>query len=268
MRDDGPLRADIVTLFPDMLTSILSHSILKRAQEKGILDVRAVDLRAFTIDKHRMADDSPFGGGAGMVMKPDPLYAAIEWLRPQVGAPRVILTSPRGDVYNQSRAEALSQESHLILLCGRYEGVDERVRSLITDDFSIGDYVLSGGELAALTILDSVVRLLPGVLGAEESAAEDSFTTGLLEYPHYTRPAVFRDQSVPDVLLTGHHANVRRWRRERSLMLTRSLRPDLLAAVSLSEEDQRLLNPNEAVPSRPTGRGARRSRREAPPNED
>jgi tRNA (guanine37-N1)-methyltransferase len=242
LRDDSPLRVDIVTLFPEMLDSMLSHSILKRAQEKGLLQVRAIQLRAFAIDKHRMADDVPFGGGAGMVMKPEPLFAAIEHLRPQVGTPRVILTSPRGDVYNQTWAEELAQEDHLILLCGRYEGVDERVRALITDDLSIGDYVLSGGEIASLAILDSVARLIPGVLGAEESAAEDSFTTGLLEHPHYTRPAVFRDLAAPDVLLSGHHANVRRWRRERSLKLTRQLRPDLLAAVPLSKEDERLLN--------------------------
>ncbi|MBW3623272.1 MAG: tRNA (guanosine(37)-N1)-methyltransferase TrmD [Armatimonadetes bacterium] len=235
------MRVDIVTLFPEMLESVVSHSILKRAQEKGLLDVRAVDLRAFTTDRHKMADDSPFGGGAGMVMKPEPLVAAIEYLRPQVSAPRVILTSPRGAVYNQRRAEEFARESHLILLCGRYEGVDERVRAFITDDLSIGDYVLSGGELAALNVLDSVARLIPGVLGKEESAAEDSFTTGLLEHPHYTRPADFRGMTVPEVLLSGHHANVERWRREQSLRLTREHRPDLFASAPLTEADRRLL---------------------------
>lgn len=236
-----PLRVDIVTLFPEMLESVTAHSILKRAQEKGLLDVRAVDLRAFTVGRHRQADDTPFGGGAGMVMKPEPLIAAIEHLRPQVGVPRVILTSPRGAVYNQRRAEDLARESHLILLCGRYEGVDERVRAFITDDLSIGDYVLSGGELAALIVLDSVARLIPGVLGKEESAAEDSFTTGLLEHPHYTRPADFRGMPVPEVLLSGHHANVQRWRREQSLRLTRKHRPDLFASAPLTEADRRLL---------------------------
>jgi tRNA (guanine37-N1)-methyltransferase len=242
LREGRPLRVDIVTLFPEMLESVVSHSILKRAQEKGLLDVRGVNLRAVTIDRHRMADDSPYGGGAGMVMKPEPLFAAIEYLRPQVAAPRVILTSPRGEGYNQRRAEEFAREAHLIIICGRYEGVDERVRALITDDLSIGDYVLSGGELAALVILDSVTRLLPGALGAEESAAEDSFSTGLLEHPHYTRPAVFRDQAAPDVLLTGHHENVRRWRREESLRLTRERRPDLFESAPLTKEDQRLLD--------------------------
>jgi tRNA (guanine37-N1)-methyltransferase len=177
-----------------------------------------------------------------MVMKPEPLVAAIEHLKPQIGAPRVILTSPRGDVYNQRRAEEFAQEAHLILLCGRYEGVDERVRAHITDDLSIGDVVLSGGELAALLVLDSVARLIPGVLGAEESAAEDSFSTGLLEHPHYTRPAVFRDVAVPDVLLSGHHANVRRWRREQSLRLTHERRPDLFDTAPLTQDDQRFLD--------------------------
>jgi len=171
--------------------------------------------------------------------------AAIEHLRPQVGVPRVILTSPRGEVYNQRRAEDLALESHLILLCGRYEGVDERVRAFITDDLSIGDFVLSGGELAALVVLDSVARLLPGVLGAEESAAEDSFTTGLLEHPHYTRPAEFRGMAVPEILLSGHHANIRRWRREESLRLTRRHRSDLFASAPLTQEDLRLLSQPE-----------------------
>ncbi len=236
-----PLRVDIVTLFPEMLHSLLSHSILKRAQEKGLLDVRAVNLRAFALDRHRQADDRPFGGGAGMVLKPDALVACIEHLRPQVGAPRIILTSPRGAVYNQTRAEELAREAHLILLCGRYEGVDERVRAFLTDDLSIGDYVLSGGELAALCVLDSVTRLLPGALGAEESAAEDSFTTGLLEHPHLTRPAEYRGMTAPGVLLSGHHANVLRWRREESLRLTRVLRPDLLASAPLTQDDRRFL---------------------------
>ena len=242
MTPPAPLRVDIVTLFPEMLESLVSHSILKRAQEKGLLEVRAIDLRAFTVGRHRQADDTPFGGGAGMVMKPEPLAAAIEHLRPQVGVPRVILTSPRGAVYNQRWAEDLARESHLVLLCGRYEGVDERVRAFITDDLSVGDYVLSGGELAALVVLDSVARLIPGVLGHEESAAEDSFTTGLLEHPHYTRPADFRGMPVPEVLLSGHHANVRRWRREQSLRLTREHRPDLFAAAPLTETERRLLD--------------------------
>ena len=237
-----PLRCDIVTLFPEMLESLLGHSILKRAQEKGRLDVRAVNLRDFTIDRHRVADDSPFGGGAGMVMKPEPLVAAIEHLRSQSLAPRILLTSPRGRAYNQRWAEELARETHLILLCGRYEGVDERVRAFVTDDISVGDYVLSGGEIPALAILDSVTRLLPGVLGDDESAAEDSFSTGLLEHPHYTRPALFREMALPEILLSGHHENVRRWRRRQSLRITWDHRPDLFDSASLSIDERALLD--------------------------
>ncbi|HEY3285120.1 MAG TPA: tRNA (guanosine(37)-N1)-methyltransferase TrmD [Armatimonadota bacterium] len=238
------MRVDIVTIFPEMLSGVLEHSILKRAQEKGALEVHPVDLRAYTTDRHRTTDDSPFGGGAGMVMKPEPLFAAVEDLRGRVagGGGKVILTSPRGEVYNQAKAAKLSQERHLILLCGRYEGVDERVRqSLVDEEISLGDFVLTGGELAALVVLDSVARLLPGVLGHEESSEFESFSDGLLEYPHYTRPADFGGMCVPEVLLGGNHAEIERWRRERSLQETLERRPDLLESAPLYERDRQYL---------------------------
>jgi tRNA (guanine37-N1)-methyltransferase len=237
------MRVDIITIFPEMVRNAASFSILGRAQEKGLLTLHAVDLRDYTTDRHRTTDDAPFGGGAGMVMKPEPIFAAVEdAVAKGPGRPRVVLTSPRGRKYNQLLAEELAREPHLVIICGRYEGVDERVcQQLVTDEISIGDYVLTGGELAALVILDSVVRLLPGALGDEESAVHESFSSGLLEHPHYTRPAEFRGMKVPEVLLTGDHQVVRRWQRKEALRVTWLRRPELLASAPLSASDRALL---------------------------
>jgi tRNA (guanine37-N1)-methyltransferase len=237
------MRVDIITIFPEMVRNAASFSILGRAQEKGLLTLHAVDLRDYTTDRHRTTDDAPFGGGAGMVMKPEPIFAAVEdAVAKGPGRPRVVLTSPRGRKYNQLLAEELAREPHIIIICGRYEGVDERVcQQLVTDEISIGDYVLTGGELAALVILDSVVRLLPGALGDEESAVHESFSSGLLEHPHYTRPAEFRGMKVPEVLLTGDHQVVRRWQRKEALRVTWLRRPELLASAPLSASDRALL---------------------------
>jgi tRNA (guanine37-N1)-methyltransferase len=258
------MRVDILTIFPEMFASPLGHSILKRAQDAGLLEIRLIDTRAFTGDVHRTVDDAPYGGGAGMVMKPEPIFRAVESLAeageprfpdgegltpsgrrgpdPGTGPDRILLLTPQGEPFSQERARELASEDHLVMICGRYEGVDERVREhLVTDEISIGDYVLTGGELAALVVLDAVARLVPGVLGHEESAEEDSFSEPLLEYPHYTRPAVFRGWAVPDVLLSGHHGQVREWRRRQSLLRTMARRPDLFRRHALTPEDLRLL---------------------------
>lgn len=239
------MRIDIVTIFPGMFAPVLGESILQRAQEAGLAEVQVHDLRAYTHDRHHTTDDYPYGGGVGMVMKPEPLFAAVETLRcpPTAGCQEeVVLLSPQGERFTQALARELAARPHLILLCGRYEGVDERVREhLATRSLSIGDYVLTGGELPAMVVVDAVVRLLPGALGAEEGAHADSFSDSLLEYPQYTRPAEFRGWRVPEVLLSGHHEQIRRWRRKESLRRTRVLRPDLLAAAALSAEDRELL---------------------------
>lgn len=235
------MKVDILTLFPGMFTGPLQESILKRAQAKEQLRVNVHNLRQWTTDKHHTADDRPFGGGPGMVMKPEPIFAGVESLQlpPQA---RVILTSPRGHRFSQSMAMELSQCEHLVLICGHYEGIDERVAEHIaTDVLSIGDFVLTGGELPALVMLDAVVRLLPDVLGNQDSAAQDSFMDHLLDCAHYTRPAVFRGWSVPPVLMSGDHAAIARWRRRDQLHTTRTYRPDLLAQAPLSVADQRLL---------------------------
>jgi tRNA (guanine37-N1)-methyltransferase len=239
------VRVDILTIFPEMLRSPLEHSILKRAREAGRLDVRLINIRDFSTDKHRTTDDIPYGGGAGMVMKPEPIFRAVEQIAAgaeSAGPGRIILMTPQGEPFTQERARELSQEDHLVLLCGRYEGVDERVREhLVTDELSIGDYVLTGGELPALVVLDAVARLIPGVLGDEDSPQYDSFTDDLLEYPQYTRPADFRGWTVPDVLLSGHHEEVARWRQRQSLLRTLLRRPDLFRRHKLTEEDLTLL---------------------------
>jgi len=244
------LRIDVLTTFPAMFAPVLGESILKRAQEAGIVSISVHDLRRWTHDRHHTTDDYPYGGGPGLVMKPEPFFEAVEELRcrPEVGcAEEVVLLSPQGERFEQSAARDLAARDHLILLCGHYEGVDERVRAhLATRAISIGDYVLTGGELPAMVVIDAVVRLLPGVLGAEEGAAADSFAEGLLEYPQYTRPAEFRGWSVPEVLLSGHHEQIRRWRRKESLRRTRRLRPDLLARANLTDEDRALLEEVEA----------------------
>lgn len=237
------MKIDIVTIFPGMVESALAEGVVGRAIAGGVLDVRVHDLRDYATDRHRVVDDMPFGGGPGMVLKPEPLFAAVEGIAAARGTPRaVILTSPDGDRFTHATAERLKVLDHLVILCGRYEGVDERVRTgLATEALSIGDYVLSGGELAALVILDSVGRLIPGVVGDEASVARDTFTRGLLDYPQYTRPAEFRGMRVPPVLLSGHHGEIERWRRREALARTLAERPEMLETASLDATDQALL---------------------------
>jgi len=234
------VRVDVLTLFPEMFAGPLDHSIVGRARQRGILDVRLVNIRDFATDKHRIVDDTPYGGGPGMVLKPEPLFAAVEAVRtgPET---HVILMDPQGEPFTQKRAWELAEKSHLVLVCGHYEGVDERVRTIVDEELSIGDYVLTGGELPAMVVLDAVCRLLPGALGEAASARQDSFEDGLLDHPHYTRPAVFRGMAVPEVLLSGHHEEIRRWRRREALRRTWLRRPDLLARARLTEEDRRWL---------------------------
>ncbi|HYB02689.1 MAG TPA: tRNA (guanosine(37)-N1)-methyltransferase TrmD [Ktedonobacteraceae bacterium] len=231
---------DIFTLFPDMFQGPFSESILKRAQERGLLSIALHDIRASTTDKHHVVDDYPYGGGAGMVMKPEPIFAAVESI--YRGGP-IILLSPQGRLFNQSIAQELAQEPRVTLISGHYEGIDQRVREhLVTDEISIGDYVLTGGELAAMIVVDATSRLLPGVLGGDESTVEESHSNGMLEYPHYTRPAEFRDWRVPDVLLSGNHAEIARWRRKEAIRRTKERRPDLFEKLNLSsKEDVKLL---------------------------
>jgi tRNA (guanine37-N1)-methyltransferase len=234
------MRIDVVTLFPDMVEPVVAASMLGRARRRGLVDIRVVDLRDYTTGRHRNADDYQFGGGGGMVLKPEPIFAAVEALRTE-GA-RVVLLDPRGRTFTQAVAAALAREAHLILIAGRYEGVDERVGNVLADDqISIGDYVLTGGELPALVVTDAVTRLLPGVLGAEGGAERESFASGLLEPPQYTRPEEFRGERVPEVLLSGDHARVAQWRREQALFLTWRRRPELLAEASLTDEERRLI---------------------------
>ena len=235
------LNFTVITIFPQMFASPLDHSILKRAQEKTLISVRLVDLRDYTVDRHRVTDDSPYGGGQGMVMKPEPLIAAIEDTRKRLSGARVVLLSPRGEVFNQQVAVRLAQEKELVLICGRYEGVDERVKSFVDEELSIGDYTLSGGEPAATVVIDAVSRLIPGVLGNQDSAQDESFANGLLEYPQYTRPEDFRGMKVPAVLLTGDHQRVEKWRREMSIRITGQRRPDLLAKAPLTSPERKQL---------------------------
>lgn len=229
---------DIVTIFPGMVEPALAEGVVGRARSKGLVDVRARDLRDYTTDKHRVVDDVSFGGGPGMVMKPEPLFRAIESISAERGAPTaVILTTPQGRRFSHAEAVRFSQMERLIIICGRYEGVDERVAdALVTDEISIGDYVLTGGELPALVVVDAVVRLVPGVVGDDASVAADSFADGLLDYPHYTRPAEFKGMKVPEVLLSGHHAEIARWRHEQQLRRTKERRPDLMARQELNKE--------------------------------
>jgi tRNA (guanine37-N1)-methyltransferase len=224
----------VVTLFPRMFDSPLGHSILKKAQERALLSIRLVDPRDYTADRHHVTDDYPYGGGQGMVMKPEPLVAAIEDIRAQTPKARVLLLSAHGKVFTQKIAVGLAQEKDVVLVCGRYEGVDERVKCFIDEELSVGDFTLSGGEPAAIVVIDAVARLIPGVLGNEKSAADESFSNGLLEYPQYTRPEEFRGMRVPDVLLSGDHERIKRWRRQMSLRLTAERRPDLFTAASVT----------------------------------
>lgn len=235
------MRIDIITLFPEMCTGYLELSILKRAQTAGLIEVTPHQLRDHAVGKHNVTDEPPYGGGGGMVLKPEPIFEAVESLSPTEETP-IILLSPQGRVFNQAIAAELAQHSRLILICGRYEGVDERVRTdLVTDEISIGDYVLTGGELGALVLVDAVTRLLPGALGAEGAAESDSHATGLLEGGHYTRPETYRGLSVPEVLTSGHAARIERWHREASLRRTWERRPEYLLTAELSEEDKRFL---------------------------
>ncbi len=235
------MKIDIITVFPAMFRP-LQESIVGRAADGGLLEIVVHDLRDFTSDRHRTVDDEPYGGGPGMVLKPDPLVAAARHSLRDDPAARVILLTPRGTLYTDALARELAQEPHLVLLCGHYKGVDERVSKIvITDEISIGDYVLSGGEIPAMVVVDSVARLLPGAVHDEESVRTDSFFAGGLDHPHYTRPRVFMSLSVPEVLLTGDHGAIRRWRRREALRTTLVRRPDLLEKMQLSEEDQVLL---------------------------
>lgn len=235
------MRIDVITIFPEMVRSALGHSIVKRAHDAGAVSFGVHDLRDWSPDKHRKTDDTPYGGGAGMVMTPGPLFAAVESLSPGPET-RVILLTPQGRTLTQAMAQELACAPHLVLLCGHYEGFDERVRlHLATEEISIGDYVLTGGELPALVLIDSVTRLLPGVLGNAESAQADTFSEDLLEHPHYTRPPDFRGWGVPDVLLSGHHAEIAKWRRKEQLRRTRERRPDLWTSFVPSKSDLKLL---------------------------
>jgi tRNA (guanine37-N1)-methyltransferase len=238
------LKFDIVTIFPKMIDAGLAEGVVSRGIGRGLLDIAVHDLRDHTTDRHRSVDDVPYGGGPGMVMKPEPLVRAVEHIRAARGTPdAVILLTPQGRPFRQAEAVRLSGLSHVALLCGRYEGMDERVRELVaTEELSIGDYVLSGGELPALVIVDAVSRLVPGVVGDEQSVEQDSFSRGLLDYPHYTRPAEYGGRAVPDVLLSGHHADVRRWRKKTALARTLERRPDLLTDAALDDEDRVLLD--------------------------
>lgn len=237
------MKIDVLTLFPEMFDGVFGASILGKAKEKGIVSLEAINFRAYSGNKHNTVDDYPYGGGGGMVLKPEPVFAAVEDLKIDENVrPRVILMCPQGVQFTQQKAEELAKEQHLVLICGHYEGYDERIREyLVTDEISIGDYVLTGGEVPAMVVIDSVVRLLPGVLGNETSAVTDSYSTGLLEHPHYTRPAEFRGWGVPDVLISGHHANIEVWRREQSLLRTLQRRPDMLEQAELTDKERKWL---------------------------
>lgn len=247
------IRIDVLTLFPEMIREAVSYSIMGRAREAGLAEVRAVNIRDFATDRHHTTDDTPCGGGGGMILKPEPIAAALESLSspksesallPKVENrnARVILTDPQGERFTQNKACELAREPHLVFLCGHYEGVDERVRAhMVTDELSIGDYVLTGGELPALVMIDAIVRLIPGALGEEGAPEKDTFSEGLLEHPQYTRPRAFKGWEVPEILFSGHHAQIEKWRKWHRLNRTRERRPDLWAEYELSKEDEKLL---------------------------
>ena len=234
------MRIDCLTLFPDMMQAVLQESIIGRAVSAGILDIRCTNIRDFAGNKHNRVDDAPYGGGMGMVMQPDPIYRAYQCVVSSASVrPKVIYMSPQGRVLTQQIAKELAQEEHLVFLCGHYEGVDERVlEEIVDEELSIGDYVLTGGELPALTVIDAVSRMIPGVLPAEEAFSEESLYNGLLEYPQYTRPPVFLGREVPQVLISGHHENIRKWRREESIKRTCQKRPELLKQADLTEKEK------------------------------
>ena len=241
------MQFEVFSLLPEIFPPYLDNSIMKRARARGLIRVNVYNIRDYTHDKHHTTDDTPYGGGGGMVMKPDPIFEAIETVlgmeSPLDQAPiPIILLTPQGRVFNQNIAQELSQHSRIVLLCGRYEGIDERIREhLVTDEISIGDYVLTGGELPALILIDAISRLLPDVLGDPTGAQDDSHAMGLLEYPHYTRPPEFRGWKIPDVLLTGAHAKIDKWRREQALLRTFNKRPDMLEKADLSKEDRKFI---------------------------
>jgi tRNA (guanine37-N1)-methyltransferase len=248
------MRIDVLTLFPQMFEVPFSFGIFKRAVDNGLVNINLHNIRDFTHDKHNIVDDYPYGGGSGMVLKPEPIFEAVATVRKDINDKTsntpVVLLTPQGRLFSQQIAQELSQHSQLILICGHYEGVDERVREhLATDEISIGDYVLTGGEVPAMVVMDAVLRLLPGVLGAEDASLDDSHTAGLLEYPQYTRPAVYQGWSVPEVLLSGNHAQIAKWRREQIIRRTLERRPELLDKVSLGVEDKRLVERLTAKPS-------------------
>ncbi len=233
------MKIDILTLFPEMFPGVFTSSIVGKARDKSLVELNMVNFRDFASNKHHTVDDYPYGGGAGMVLQPEPIFTAVESLQNDESVnPRIVLMCPQGKPFTQHMAEDLAKEKHLIIICGHYEGYDERIREhLITDEISIGDYVLTGGEIPAMVIIDSIVRLIPGVLGNELSAISDSFRKPLLEHPHYTRPSLFRKWKVPDILLSGHHANIDLWRRKESIRRTLIRRPELLSQYDLSKEE-------------------------------
>jgi tRNA (guanine37-N1)-methyltransferase len=239
------MRIDILSLFPDMFQATLGESIIGRAQEDGFLDINVTDFRKYTTDKHNHVDDAPFGGGAGMLLQAQPIYDAMDAIDKEIEGKyprgRVILMDPAGRKFDQKYAQELSQEEHLTFICGHYEGYDERIRNLVTDEASLGDYVLTGGELAAMVMIDATVRFVPGVLGNQASPMGDSFSNGLLEYPQYTRPADFRGMKVPEVLTSGNHQKIKEWRMKESLRRTLERRPDLLESANLTREQQIML---------------------------
>ena len=241
------IRFDILTVFPEMFSSPFDCSLLKKARDGQLIDIRVHDIRLFTEDRHRMTDDAPYGGGGGMVMKVEPIDGALKAITAYGNDALTVLLTPQGRPFNQKTAEEMALHSRIVLICGHYEGVDERVRNHLVDrEVSIGDYVLTGGELPAMVVIDAIARLVPGVLGNEESASLDSYATGLLEHPHYTRPAEYRGWRVPDILMSGNHREIDRWRRKESLRRTRSRRPDLLERLNLTEEDRRILEELQA----------------------
>ncbi|MEK6289719.1 MAG: tRNA (guanosine(37)-N1)-methyltransferase TrmD [Acidobacteriota bacterium] len=234
------MRFDIITIFPEIFSTVFDFGIVRRAAEAGLIDIHVHDLRDYTSDRHRQVDDRPFGGGAGMVMKPEPLFRAVEALTSGAPDVSVALLSPQGRLFNQPVAEEYSRKPRIVLICGRYEGVDERVAEhLITDEVSIGDYVLSGGEIPAMVVVDAVTRLIPGALGCEQSVERESFAGGLLDYPHFTRPAEYRGMKAPEMLLSGNHAEIERWRRRKAIEKTLRSRPDLIQGRALSEDERR-----------------------------
>ena len=233
------MRISILTLFPEMF-SIFDHSIIGRAREKGLVNLEYYNIRDYSLNKHKKVDDYPYGGGAGMVMTPQPIIDSIKAAK-EKNSGKVIFLGPRGKTFNQEMAQELSKEENLIFLCGHYEGIDERAYKHIDMEVSLGDFVLTGGEMAAIPVIDSVLRLIPGVLGKEESFMDESYSDGLLEYPQYTRPEVYEDERVPEVLLSGHHENIRKWRRKQSLLITKERRKDLYKNIQLTKEDMKIL---------------------------